>query len=92
MSSLDTYSVNQEASGLKPGDRVRITRESSGDEGGFCGGWNPNMTSYVGHCFTVEWLSEMGVHFLGNDYVWPWFILEKVDTSPSATEEYTDPF
>ena len=78
--SLDVmgYMTNQFKSGLKEGDRVRITHKVESDLGGWHNSWVDPMDKEIGMEFTIEKLESKGVRLLGSIWLYPYFVLEKV--------------
>lgn len=92
MRRTKTYIELHEASGLKKGDFVEVTRRAKTDEKGWGNSWiSPSMNRAVGlvgriaidngvHGFTLDFKEEKGLNF---DY--PCFVLKKV-RKPRSTK------
>jgi len=69
-------------SGIKPGDKVKVTRTASDYEKGWGNQWIKDMDDYVGKIYTVSG-SDIGKGFLFddnfsfNEFRFPYFVLEK---------------
>lgn len=86
MPTSDDYFMNHRASGIVPGDRVRVTHAVTGYEGGWACVWNAHMTSKVGREFTVVLDRDCQGFILSSDadgYLWPYYVLEKLPPHPS---------
>ncbi len=79
MNLKETYLKKQAESGLKLGDRVRITRKADSHEQGWDNGWEPKpMDDAVGKIVIVKEVTSVGIGFVGYPCWYPYFILEKV--------------
>lgn len=84
------YSEGQEASGLKPGDWVKVTRKAADYEGGWGDTWPEEMDRFVGSIGKVDRICDgSGGCFLSGcgQYRYPYFVLEKVTTRPANEED-----
>lgn len=84
MKTRQDYIAAQRACGIKPGDRVRITRSASFREQGWADSWVPAMDAYVGTEQTVGAPLLESHGFRLRDYNFPFFILEKVAPAKPA--------
>lgn len=81
-----SYLERQKASGLKPGDWVKVTRAAVSGEQGWESFWIVRLDKYIGGIFQIaEFRYEWGFRLKGTNYWFPYFILEKVTSRP-ATE------
>jgi len=63
-------------SGIKPGDKVKVTRTTFSYEKGWQNQWVKDMDEYVGNIYTVGG-SDIGNGFFLEGYYFPYFVLEK---------------
>lgn len=80
--------VKQSSTGLKVGDRVRVTRTAESHEGGWENSWEPDMDLAVGQIGVVTYIGSRLKHDIGlmfsdisrvtDAYSFPEFVLEKV--------------
>jgi len=68
------YAYRQSRSGLKVGQKVKVTRKAADYEGGWSTVWVPKMDKYVGEILTIDGISEDGIRCEG--WYFPYFILE----------------
>ena len=82
-----SYVEEQEESGLKVGDLVRVTRTAKDDERGWENSWiNHVMTPLVGTIQQITEITDWGVQLEGSGgYEFPYFVLEKVEESARET-------
>lgn len=77
------YAEIHRASGLKPGDWVKVTRRSKYLEGGWSGVWMADMDHYLDCIMRIkEDYSGDGFVLESTTYLFPCFVLEKVDFRP----------
>jgi len=77
------YCALQEASGLKAGDIVKVTRTAKHNELGWANGWVDGMEWVIGKEFTIKSLNSLGVTIDDRDgYSYPFFVLELVESAP----------
>ncbi len=75
------YLTLQAASGIEVGDTVRVIRRAKGYEMGWKqSGWSTQMDTMVGSPFTVQRVTENGVHISG--WVFPFYVLQLVSKGP----------
>lgn len=84
---------------LKPGDLVRVTHKVPSHYMGWMNSWTPNMDSFIGKIFEVEYSqdpSRLGISLRdGNvDFDFPPYCLEVVERGPKPikvkiSKEYT---
>lgn len=79
MTSASTYLINHIASGIKVGDKVKVLREAESNERGWGCAWNyEQMDELVGTTSTItDDFGSLGFRLSG-DFVFPYFVLEKV--------------
>lgn len=92
MPSNPDYLLNQQATGLRVGDYVKIVKISTGHEGGWSMGWNSYMSEQLGTVHKIaevveehNWAGFYLEH--SNGSIWPYFVLEKVATAEEARDE-----
>ena len=74
------YLAGQVASGLKGGDRVRVTRTAKTHEKGWGDAWVRDMNECVGEVRTIDGEgSRRGFNLTGTTCSFPYFVLEKVE-------------
>lgn len=83
-----SYIEGHEASGIKVGDTVKVTRISCSYENGWGDGWAPDMTDFVSEeCVVVKDRGvrgfELNLPTGGVSYGFPYFVLEKVEPKPT---------
>lgn len=75
-----TYLEGHEASGLKIGDMVKITRKAKSNEDGWDNNWDKGMDKYIGKEFVISFdAHKHGFRLLNESYCYPYFILELVN-------------
>lgn len=77
-----SYVEKQEASGLKVGDYVRVTRKAENREAGWDNVWMPgDMNPAVGKVFKIESINgKRGIRLSDQRWMdYPFFVLEKTD-------------
>lgn len=81
-----SYFKLHQASGLKTGDWVRITRAAKIHEQGWAAMWAPRMNNYVGSIAQITLdLPEYGFQIQGaGGFNYPAFVLEKVNHRPAT--------
>lgn len=83
-----TYQDLVQASGLKPGDWVKITRAAKDYELGWDNVWCDAMDKYIGSVVEVRLAgidNDKGLYLLGaGNFRYPVFVLEKVTTRPAT--------
>lgn len=86
--TADDYLRGHRASGIKVGDRVKVLRRAGDGEGGWEGSWTPKTDDFIGKEFTVSLnLDKGGFALKGTNFaVVPYFILQKIITSPVKWE------
>tara|TARA_R110000772_G_scaffold143235_1_gene252743 strand:+ start:13747 stop:14358 length:612 start_codon:yes stop_codon:yes gene_type:complete len=78
--TADDYFKAHRARGLKYGDWVKVTRAAETCEGGWDGGWAPEMNNFVGKEFKIGLDRERYGFTIGASfYHFPHFVLEKVE-------------
>jgi len=71
------------ASGLKAGDWVKVTRAAKDFEAGWSSSWMPGMDRYIGSIVRINHHNdEYGFTLAGTPYLFPCFVLEKVNCRP----------
>jgi len=86
MCTREGYLEGQEASGIKVGDKVRVTRKANSHENGWCNSWVSTMDENVGNTAKVSKIcGQLGITLRfrehNDDYAFPYFVLEKVTDS-----------
>lgn len=83
LGEIDEYIKGHINSGLKVGDKVKVTRIADSYEKGWVNGWTPSMDEYVGEIFEIHDDDRMNGFGLDNHssivFQFPFFILEKID-------------
>jgi hypothetical protein len=82
-----------EMTGLKPGDKVKVTRKAKNGEFGWSNSWEPDMSKMVGKELIVNKLptsyEEKGVSLektaMWPHYWYPFFVLEPIQKEPSLS-------
>lgn len=78
-SNFEEYCVGQQESGLKVGDTVIVTDIcEDGKKYGWGIGWASEMSHYLGKKCKIKYINVQGIK-LDNDWVFPYFVLEKVE-------------
>ena len=79
-SKEERYLKLQNASGLKVGDKVKVTRAAKDFEKGWSDFWiSPDMDKFIGKIVTISKINgTFGINFKETDYNFPFFVLEKV--------------
>jgi hypothetical protein len=75
-----------EATGLKVGDTVKITREASDNELGWDNIWISDMTRAVGSTGKITHIEKVKGIKVSGGYNYPFFVLEKVPEAPKTVE------
>jgi len=81
------YLTAHKACGIKEGDWIKVTRKAESGEKGWCIFWNPKMDECVGRIGKVEKDYDKDgfeVHFVNESWVFPYFVLEKVEKQCST--------
>lgn len=76
------YEAMQKWSGLKVGDKVRVTRAADQFEMGWKNGWVHTMDDSIGKTYTVYQLNgSLGIRLaeFPNSVDFPFFVLEKIN-------------
>lgn len=89
MDTPGMYVLKQEDYGLKPGDKVLVTRTAADREAGWQNSWAMHMSNYVGSVCTVlsyhKW-PKCGIMLEECPGVWfPYFVLEKVNEESTGS-------
>jgi hypothetical protein len=84
MPSRETYLFNQSLCGLEIGDSVRVLRRAHNLEAGWPEHWASDMANMIGGVYKITDTSSYGYE-LDNSWVFPWFVLEKVDADALQT-------
>lgn len=82
IATSDDYLAFHEASGLKVGDKVKITRKSDDYEMGWDNTWSNNMDNCVGDVGEIicdEYISGWLISVCGITRDYPTFVLQKID-------------
>lgn len=83
MTPTEKYLKGHLESGLRVGERVKITRRAKGYEGGWVNEWiSELMDRHVGCSGTIVYDEECGgfkVSIGGDVWCYPYFVLEKVN-------------
>jgi len=84
MTEQEAYAVLQEATGIKPGDKVKVLRKAEDFELGWTTYWDPKMNAAVGNIYEVYVMGKYGIKlkFLNNCYWFPWFVLKVIERAP----------
>lgn len=93
IATSDDYLAFHEASGLKVGDKVKITRKSDDYEMGWDNTWTNNMDSCVGDVGEIicdEYISGWLISVCGITRSYPTFVLQKID-EPTKKEVVAKP-
>ena len=78
-SLISAYITLQSASGIKPGDTVKVTRKANSFDMGWTNGWEKEMTECVGKTFTVGLTcGSNGIDLIDTNASFPFFVLEKI--------------
>ena len=81
VSEKDIYEIGSISCGFYEGDRVKILRKASSNEGGWNNCWVDKMDLLVGTEGIVETLNHStGVRLKGGTFCFPYFVLEKLTT------------
>lgn len=77
---MTPYELNQMCSGIKVGDKVRVTRTAEGGERGWPNSWPSGMNRMVGAEYTVIQLCPCGIRLKEHSYyAFPYFVLEIIE-------------
>lgn len=77
---MTPYELNQMCSGIKVGDKVRVTRTAEDRERGWPNIWPSGMDYMVGKEYTVRELCSYGIRLNSHSYcAFPYFVLEVVE-------------
>lgn len=91
--NVPTYEQNQAQwitdNDIKEGDCVKILRKAGKDEEGWGDAWMSDMDNYVGRVYEVTEVYPDGIE-LGSDYVFPYFVLEKITSPETKTAPFKD--
>ena len=91
--NVSTYEQNQVQwivdNDVKEGDCVRVLRKAGKDEEGWGDAWMPDMDNYVGGVYEITEICLDGIE-LGSDYVFPYFVLEKITSPETKTVPFKD--
>ena len=89
---MKTYIERHKESGIKVGDSVKVVRAAHNGESGWDNVWDANyMDEYVGSVYTItEDLGNEGF-VLGDDFAFPYFVLEKVTMNPCQAHDFETP-
>ena len=86
--TIEEYIKDEEASGFKVGDKVKILRKAIDNEDGWGCSWIPEMDKAIGEIGTISKIYSklgQGIQIDFNDptlplyYAYPYFVLEKVE-------------
>ena len=87
MNEREAYLVLHKASGIKPGDTVKVLRTAKSCEMGWNSGWDPRMNDLVGRELNILTdHRDCGFSVDGYRWVLPFFVLEKVADAPEVSE------
>lgn len=76
---IKVYTEYQEASGLKVGDKVKVTRRADSFENGWTRTWVEQMDDDVGEIYTISSFGDKAAGVMLEDgWYFPFFVLEKV--------------
>lgn len=80
---MENYIEGHRKSGIKVGDKVRVTRKAENHEGGWCEFWVKPMNRFVGEEVLVTKDHEESGFYCGEGFIFgtfnfPYFVLEKI--------------
>lgn len=80
--SIDLYSILHKSSGLKVGDKVKVTRIARNHEQGWFNTWEIDMNSSIDKEFVIMSDNKTAGFGLNDEFdnSYPCFILEKINT------------
>lgn len=79
MAQALTYQRAQAHCGLKAGDWVQVVAQCAARANGWPESWEPGMTRMLGGWYQIEEVDpDSGMKLTGEDYYFPFFVLEKV--------------
>jgi hypothetical protein len=81
--TAEDYLRGHKASGIKVGDRRKVIRAASTDEGGWLMDWPEEMNDMVGNTYSVEADCEEEGFKMDNGALVPYFVLGKVAEQPA---------
>lgn len=85
--TVESYLDGHRASGLKVGDRVRVTRKALDREGGWDNDWTSDMLD--GAILTIESDNKERGFRMGEDtFCYPYFVLEKVSPAGDLAAKF----
>ena len=86
MNIREAYKVMEANCDISVGDTVRVLRKAEDNEMGWSNSWVDGMDSSVGEEFVVK-TKDSGTGFGLGDYLYPFFVLEKVSSAEVETIE-----
>ena len=90
MTKQEKYLAEQEASGLKEGDKVKVLFKVPSQARGWQNSWVDEMDKAIGKIFTIKTLKLNGVSFKELTPYFPFFCLEKIEVEEEKEESYED--
>jgi len=89
MTVQEQYLKEQEASGLKVGDKVKVLFKVSDRARGWRNSWVPEMDEAIGKIFTIDnFHGAVGIYLKECFHLFPFFCLEKVEDAKDAKDDY----